>query len=166
MTNDEKSFLIDANILIDIQKVDEDFLTKISNIGIVIIPLEIIDEVSYLDLEYLFRLGFKPYDTDLKVMEEAMKIADNSGLTFNDALCLLISKKENYICITNDKALYNRCKNDNVQVMWCLEFILLFVTMNYLKKTRAKAIAKKLQSVNIKITEKIMNKFLEELAKI
>jgi len=40
-----------------------------------------------------------------------------------DNLCYLTAKRHGFICVTNDKSLRNRCKQDQVPTLWGLELI-------------------------------------------
>ncbi len=132
----------------------------------IIVPKPIFDEVDSLSESQAAELGISIIDVDLELMSQAITIADNSGLSWQDAIALLIAKANEYSCVTNDKLLYNQCRAENINAFWGLELLLELVRNCKISKEYASEIALKLQEINIKMTAQIMYEFDKQLNSI
>ena len=162
----ERLFILDANFLIDILKIESDFLSVLCGAISIIVPRPIFEEVDALTQSQAEELGIRIIDIDLEIMIQAIGIADNSGLSSQDAVALLIAKANDYACVTNDKLLYNRCRAENIHALWGLELLLELVRNGRISKEYASEIALKLQEINIKMTAQIMCEFEKQLNNI
>lgn len=162
----ERLFILDANFLIDILKIESDFFPVLCGLISIIVPRPIFDEVDSLSESQATELGIRIIDVDLELMIQAINISDNSGLSSQDAVALLIAKANDYSCVTNDKLLYNRCRAENIHTLWGLELLLDLVRNCRISKEYAAEIAQKLQEINIKMTAEIMREFDKQLNSI
>jgi predicted nucleic acid-binding protein len=160
---EKQLFIFDANIIIDFLKADKLILEILSRQFHIIIPNVVFDEINSLTIDMAESFGIQILEVDLEILISATKISDNSKLSVQDASSLLIAKKENFTCATNDRALYNACKEENIKVFWGLELILDLYYNSVISKEQAINIGDKLRNINYKITDNIINEFKNRL---
>lgn len=150
--------ICDANILIDYVAVDDYILKELASYWKEVhVPDIVLMEVPELSQERAVELGLIILPTPLKELEKI------PGLSYQDSACYFYVKKENAVCLSNDKKLRKVCKNIGKRVVWGLEMLLLLVEDNIITKERAKDIARKIESSNPEITEELLNEFLKKL---
>ena len=155
--------IIDANVLIDYANTDLSVLKLVANhLGPIHIPSVVLDEVDQLSEEDCESIG-------LIVLEEPVEILLAAGekrgaLSFEDHVCLLLAKENNWVCVSNDKPLHRACREEEVSVMWGFRLMIELVGMECLGKDTAMEIAQAIQISNPKhITPKIIEEFRRKI---
>ena len=109
--------IVDANVLIDYANTDLSVLTLVNkHIAPIHVPGVVLDEVDQLSEEECENIG-------LTVLEEPVEILLAAGekrgaLSFEDHVCLLLAKENEWTCVSNDKPLHRACGEEDVAVMW------------------------------------------------
>jgi len=158
--------VIDANVLIDYVQIDSSILALASRyLGNIHVPSVILDEVDQLDDAECERLGLIVIEEPLDVLLAASEL--RGRLSFEDRVCLQLTQRENWTCVTNDKSLRNACKEEGVEVLWGMRLMLELVKGEHLERKAAIDIAWAIHAVNPKhITDKIVNEFKVKLSKL
>jgi len=156
----QKLMIMDACVLIDYVKTESSVLALISrHIGPTYVVSTVLEEVKDLqNQDDLVRLGLIVLEPAL---EDLFAAAENYGATsFQDNLCLLSAKRHGLICVTNDKNLRKRCKQEGVETYWGLQLIAKLHKAGGLPARSAKNIARSIHEKNPKhITMEIIESF-------
>lgn len=155
--------IIDANVLIDYANTDLSVLKLVANhLGPIQVPSVVLDEVEQLSEEDCESIG-------LIVLEEPVEIllaagAKRGALSFEDHVCLLLAKENNWVCVSNDKPLHRSCGEEDVSVMWGFRLMIELVSKGCLDKDTAMEIAQAIQVRNPKhITPEIIKEFIRKI---
>jgi rRNA-processing protein FCF1 len=163
--NSATILLADANIVIDFLKADRLGLEQICTQLDIFVPRIIIqDEIKQLSMEEATSIGLKIADIEFPQLTEAS--TGSIRISFYDRVCLILSRDNHWICISNDKKLHAECITRNISVIWGLELILHAVRQRVFSKDRAIICFAKIQSVNNRINQKIEDEFLFQLNEI
>lgn len=164
MKGSKRRFLIlDANVLIDFIKSDGTIIKLICKyVGDIYLATPIVDEVNEVDMKECTELGIKLVEPDLS---EAMLAMQNVGaLSFQDNLCLILAKNNDWTCVTNDKPLRQKCEDEGVPLIWGIELVCILVEAGGLPAEDARLLILEIQKNNPKyITQTIVNKAFERL---
>ena len=151
--------IVDANVLIDYANSDLSVLTLVNkHIAPIHVPSVVLDEVEQLSEDDCDSLG-------LTVLEEPVEILSAAGeqrgaLSFQDHVCLLLAKENEWTCISNDKPLHRACEKEEVTVKWGLRLMIELVEIELLDKDVAMEIAQSIHLSNPKhITSEIVEEF-------
>jgi rRNA-processing protein FCF1 len=160
-----KSFIVDANALIDYCDSDLRVLSQFSqHIGTVHIARSTFEKVKQLTesaaKKHSLIIKTPDYDT---VMEAS---ANRGSLAYDDRETLLLARRYGWICITNDVALRNECGAEGITCLWGLEPMKALVERKILSGTKVIAVAKKIQAANQYITEAIVSLFEQQIKEI
>ena len=163
--SEHRDYIIDASTLIDYADTDLSVLKIFSeNIGQILIPIPIIEEVKQISEEELVAYNFKII---VPTIEQIIQAFSNVGvLSFADLICLIIAQKNNCTIITNDKSLQREAEKAGVNVIRGLRVMIMLVGAGLLSKNEARKIAKKMSEINRFITTKIISDFMKELSSI
>ena len=155
-------FLADSSVLIDYLDTDPSILRLAStHLGDILILDVILRETEQLTLEYCKQLGLKVIQGKY---EECKKAAIAiGGLSPQDRLCLLVAKRMNAHCLTNDRALRRYCEEHSVLVLWGLELMHMLYGKGMITHKEACDVALQIQAVNPFITRSIIERFMEKL---
>ncbi|HCA41422.1 MAG TPA: hypothetical protein DEP01_08040 [Aminobacterium sp.] len=159
--------ILDACVLIDFLKVEPSLLVDISQcIGSLHVVSFVLDEVPLIASdEEAARLGLKVINPEVDDIYGAL---DKSGRTsFQDELCCLTAKRQGFVCVTNDKALRRRCKEEGVSVLRGLRLLIELYRAGGIGKRKVLQIAENIKENNpYHITREIMKDFEEEIEDI
>lgn len=161
--NDRKHLILDANVLIDLQPFSKTLFPLISRyigqLAIASTTLEEVQDFKKEDCEMLVILVSYP---SIEQLMRANK--GNTPLSFYDWVYLYLAQEKGWICVTNDKALREQCKERNLKVLWSIEMLCLMVEEKGLSKDRCELIICSMQENNpLFITESIVKQALERL---
>lgn len=162
-TRTKRFLIVDANILIDFSKSDRTVIKLIcKHVGQIFLATPVLDEISEIDHGDCAELGIVLVEPEL---EHLLLAGQGSGpLSFQDKLCLILAKENNWTCVTNDKPLRQKCETEGVPLIWGVELICILVECCGLPKENAKAIIVKMQMANPKyITDSIVKRAFERL---
>jgi predicted nucleic acid-binding protein len=152
--------IMDACVLIDFIKADRTVLELIVKyIGLLHVTSTVVDEVNEIDGENeLIELGLIIVEPEI---EDAFMAAEQSGRTsFQDRICFLSAKRNNFTCVTNDKNLRKLCEQGGVPVLWGLELLAELHKIGGIPSDEAEYIAQSIHIVNPNhITKKIILRF-------
>jgi len=155
--------LVDANVLIDYVKSELSILgLAASQLGEIHVLSTVLDEVDGLDADGCARLGIRVFEPELAdVRVAAMK---RGALSAQDHLCLIVSRKQGWTCVTNDGALRRACQQEQVPVLWGLQIMLELVRMRVLAGDDAIAVVQAIHRANpFHITSGIVDRFIEQI---
>lgn len=158
-----KTLLFDADVLIDYINSNKNIISVATKKPYEIyVPLNIMkEEIKQLSEDEAEVLGIKIFEPTRNQLIEAIK--ERRGLSFQDRLCLIIAKDNNWICVTNDKNLRNKCSEEEVEIMWGLQLMLKLYAENYISKVEAIDTAWKIHKGNSRITRGIVEDFIKKL---
>lgn len=164
MTSRQSALLIsDACVLIDYCKAEcHDIIELISsNILPIKVPLVVLREVDQLTNDEAEDLGISLLELSMDQMREATV---RGGMSQPDRLCFIAARDNNGAVWSNDKRLRKMCRENNVQVFWGLEMLLVLVRGEYLRKIEARKAAVRIHEVDPHyITARLLNRFLRRL---
>lgn len=157
--------LCDASVLIDYVAADirilEIMATCIWKLA-TIIP--VLREVKGLTKEKAEKIGITIHEPTFDELMDAAKPV--AGLSSEDRLCLAITRKRRWSCLTNDVRLRKSCTECDVQVVWGLEAMIFLHRGGFIEKERAIKTAKTIQTSNpFHITDIVLKQFLQNLEK-
>ncbi|EEG77470.1 hypothetical protein [Dethiobacter alkaliphilus] len=162
----EKRFLIlDANTLIDFYKSDRMLIKLFTTyLGEIYLAKPVFDEVWEINANDCIELGIILVEPGL---EQLLLASEGTGsLSFQDKLCYILAKDNQWACVTNDKPLRRVCQAEDIEVVWGIELICILVESGGLPVKQAKDMILRIQKLNPKyITEKIIQKAFERLGK-
>ena len=164
MQKKKKHFLIlDANILIDLCKCDRTIIKLICTyVGQIYLATPVLPEIHDIDERYCEEIGIILVEPELDQMILASEA--KGPLSFQDKICLLLAKKNGWICVTNDKPLRQKCEMEGVQLIWGIELICILVESGGLPMKHAKHIILEIKGLNPKyITETIVENAFKRL---
>lgn len=169
MTNnleDRESMIMDACVLIDFIKADRSVLKLIvKHVGSLCVPSPVVEEVHEIrNPNELLELEVEIVEPEI---DEAYAAVSLSGsLSFQDGLCLLIAKRLGLICVTNDKILRKRCKEEDIPILWGLKLLVQLHREGGIPSKDAISIAQRIHSANPKhITPTILKRFINLISK-
>ena len=158
--------IIDANVLIDYAQSDASILTLAArHLGTLFVPRVVLDEVSQLSESDCDALGLTLVDESFDILASAA--AKQGSLSFEDQICLLMAKQEQWTCVTNDKRLHLECSREGVDVIRGLRLMIELVRAEGLEPETAMEIAHMIHEFNPRhITVEILASLEEKLAQI
>ena len=158
--------IIDANVLIDYALSDASVLTLAArHLGTLFVPRVVLEEVTQFSEADCDALGLTLVDESFDILASAA--AEQGGLSFEDHVCLLMAKQEQWTCVTNDKRLHTECRREGVDVIWGLRLMIELVRAEGLEQETAMEIAQLIHEFNPRhITAEVLASLEEELAKI
>ncbi len=158
------TLVCDANILIDYFDNNKQVLKlATTHCYEIYVPTLVFDEVKQMDEKDAKTLGIKIFEPSLVQVAEAASISDNSALSDQDCLCLIIARDKQWICATNEKRLYNECKRKKVDAIRGLKIMLELNRQKKLSLSNASETAKKIKDSNKRLTEKVIRTFIQML---
>ena len=162
----DRPYIIDANVLIDYCDTDLRILSLLSrHINPVHIARSTFRKVEGLSRSLATSHSLVIHTPDLATVIEATK--KRGPLAPDDRETLLLAKKHEWICITNDKPLRRECLLEEVPVLWGLEPMKLLVSRRLLKPTEAIRVARKIADINPGyITADITARFESQIAEV
>ena len=159
--------IMDACVLIDYMNGEPDLFKLISShIGPIYVTTSILEEVdSIKTIIELEDLGLIPIEPEIEDVFTAEEMAGRTS--FQDNICFLTAKRQNFICVSNDANLRQRCVDSSVPILWGLELILDLTKKGGILKKESLRIAKDIQKSNpIYITTKILSDFEAKLKQL
>jgi len=156
---------MDASVLIDLCAADRTLIALISErIGQIHVPLPLLrEEVQQITETDCAGLGIVAVEPSLEIVIDAT--SRRGGLSFHDRVCLLLAQERGWTCVTNDAALRRACGEAGVSVVWGLEVIALLVEDGALPADDAAAVGQAIRAANPYITEQVLSRFLNRIAK-
>lgn len=153
----------DANVLIDYAKTDPSILSLyVRHFGPIYVPSVIVDEVDQLDFSDCETLGLTVVDEPLDILLGATE--QRGPLSFEDRVCLLLARTNQWTCVTNEKPLHRACKQEKVASIWGLRLMIELVHAGQLTIENALEVALAIHHINPRyITPEILVRFEERL---
>ena len=153
----------DANVLIDYAKTDPSILTMhVRHFGPIFVPSVILDEVDQLDVAECESLGLTIVEEPLEILLAATE--HRGPLSFEDQVCLLLARANQWTCVTNEKPLHRACKREKVASIWGLRLMIELVHAEQLAKDSAIEVAQAIHRINPRyISLEILERFEAEL---
>jgi rRNA-processing protein FCF1 len=156
------AIISDANILIDFFETDRGIISLVSrHIAPLYVPDIVAEEVSQLKTIDPAYIGLTIIETPYTVLAEATNRP--STISIQDFVCMRIAEERGWGCATNDKALRRECGKRGVSVLWGLEMMLYLVKNGALKPKKAKDTAWAINRCNKRITEKVVDTFIDQI---
>lgn len=157
-------FIADANVLIDYAKTSPAILGLVAqHIGPVYVVADVLEEVGQLDAVQCRAIGLTVVEANLTQLTEAAQ--PGGPLSFEDKLCLVLARDNDWTCLSNDKPLREACKAQGVTVVWGLEIMLALVESRHLTAAVVIQSAQAIHAVNpMFITTKVLAMFQKKVA--
>ena len=155
--------LADADVLIDYRESDLAILDLVvQHIGRVAIVTSVLEEVRGVTAAQCARLGIKVIEVTTDQILQAAEV--ESSVSFNDRLCLVVCREEEWTCVTNDGALRRLCKRHSVKTRFGLSLMVDLVATGVLTRRRAVSVARRMQIANpLHINDRVLTRFLNAL---
>lgn len=154
----------DANVLIDYAQTDPSVLTlHVRHVGSIYVPSVILDGVDQLNAGDCESLGLTVVEEPLEILVAATE--ERGQLSFEDRVCLLLARTNQWTCITNERPLHRACSEENVASIWGLRLMINLVHAGQLSRNTAIEVAQAIHHINPRyITQEILDRFESELA--
>ncbi len=161
----QKGLISDANVLIDYAKSAPGTLHLISqHLQQVYVASPILAEVHDLTTKQVIALGIKIVEPSLEQLAEAAELRQaKKSISGLDALCFVMARDHEWICLTNDKALRNHCTSCQVTCLWGLEIMIQLVKAGQMTAARAHATARSIQAKNKYIKDETIERLRKKL---
>ena len=161
----QQGLISDANVLIDYAKSAPEILRLISqHLQQLYVASPILEEVHDLSIEQIVALGIEIVEPTLEQLAEAAQLRQaKKSISGLDALCFIIARDQEWICLTNDRALRNHCVSCHVTCLWGIEIMTHLVESGQLTATKAFAIARSIQSKNKYIKDETIERLRKKL---
>jgi len=158
--------LADADVLIDYRESELGILELVvQHVGRVTILAPVLDEVRGVTAAQCARLGIEVVEVETEQMLRASEV--ESSVSFNDRLCLVVSREEGWTCVTNDGALRRLCERHGVETRFGLGLMVDLVAAGALTQRRAIAIARQIQASNpLHINDRVLARFMAALEEL
>ncbi len=161
--------LADADVLIDYRQSDFAVLALVAqHVGRVVVLLPVLDEVHGITATTCAEIGIEIVEVETQRMLQAVEI--ESRVSFNDRLCLVMCRENEWTCVTNDGALRRLCERHGVETRFGLGLLVDLVAAGGLPRGRAEDVARRMHASNpLHINERVLSRFggaLDALARI
>lgn len=155
--------LADADVLIDYRESELDILKLVvQHIGRIVVLASVLDEVRGVTPTQCRQLDIEVVEVTTEQLVQASE--GESGVSFNDHLCLIACRDEGWTCVTNDGALRRLCEHHGVATRFGLSLMIDLVAVGVLTRRRALAIARQIQTSNpLYINERVIARFMTAL---
>ena len=155
----------DANVLIDYFDNNKSIISKCTAHNYEIhVPRQILEEIRQMDETAAVLIGLKIYEPTLAQLLEAKSL--NGPLSFQDWLCLIISRDEGWTCLTNEKALYKKCQVESIEVIRGFSIMYELCKNGQLSKKESIDTATRIKVSNRRIEEKVLIDFIQMIEKL
>lgn len=139
--------IVDANVLIDYVRSDSNVLALAARyLGTIYVPSVVLDEVEQLSEADCDALGLTILEEPFDILTDAA--ATRGALSFEDRVCLLLAKRQKWICVTNDKRLHSECHKTGVDAIWGLRLMIELVREGQMDVGAAMEVAEAIRRVN------------------
>jgi rRNA-processing protein FCF1 len=157
--------ITDANVLIDYAASNKKVLKLLPEIfNKVFVPIDIVKEVKELTSDEIHGFEFVLYYPDADTYYKASNA--RNGISFEDNICIIDAVKNKWSVITNDGRMRNKCRDENVGLIWGLQLMLILVEKGKLSKSEALRTVEKIHEVNKRITRVVVEEFRGKLGKM
>ena len=158
--------LADADVLIDYRDSELAVLGLVGrHVGRVAVLSSVLEEVRDLTAAECKRLGIGIIEVETDRLLAATEI--ESRVSFNDRLCLVVCREEDWTCVTNDAALRRLCERHGVKTRRGLGLMVDLVGAGALTRRRTLAIARKMQASNpLHINDQVIARFQDALDRL
>jgi len=144
---DQEGFVLDANVLIDYWNADLSIVSLAARVlGPVHVPLPVLAKVDQLTHSDCEQAGLTLFEPSTEQLLEAGQ--GTTRLAFDDRICLIVCRDNNWTCLTNDKALRRACTQLGIRIVWGLELMVRLVAARQLPPEKALAVAEQIHSLN------------------
>jgi rRNA-processing protein FCF1 len=158
--------ICDANILIDYAKANKKIIGLVTeHLYEVWVPLPVWEEIEDLSNKEGKDLGLNIIEPSLAQAYEAANMY-GGGLSDEDNMCFIMARDEKAICATNEKPLRRKCKDNGIDVLWGLQIIIQLCEIGKLKADSAAKTGEKIAKMNPRITQKVLDDFIDKLDNI
>ena len=118
----------------------------------------VLDEVHGVTATACVELGIEIVEVETERMLQAAEI--KSQVSFNDRLCLVMCRENDWTCVTNDGALRRLCAHHGVETRFGLGLLVDLVAAGALTRERAEDIAHRIHASNpMHINERVLRRF-------
>lgn len=161
MPEKPKLLLLDANVLIDYKNSDFTVLGLVNkHVEDITVLTTILEEAKGIEHSDCEELGLRIEEPALSQLSQAS--FKKGPLSFHDHLCLIFASDKGLICVTNDKALRQACKDEGVDLHWGLELMTELVRGQAMLAADAIEVAEKIHLRNpLHIPETLVERFSE-----
>ncbi|MFP4384575.1 MAG: hypothetical protein ACLFSE_11065 [Spirochaetia bacterium] len=159
----KQTIVFDANILIDLVKVEKELLHLLSKEFNLVVPDLILSEVDGLNESAAEENGLMLMETPLELIEISQKKL--KGCSFQDTVCFQIARANKWICATNDKKLGRECRKAQVKVVRSFRLLIMLIERKAISRTRAITIAIRMTEINPQLTAEVLKDFIREVEK-
>lgn len=158
--------LTDTDVLIDYRESRLSVLKLIAqHVGRLVVLPSVLDEVSRVTATECARLGIEIVEVETNRTLRAAEIESN--VSFNDRLCLLVCREEEWTCVTNDGALRRLCGHHGVETRYGLGLMVDLVSAGVLTRRRAMSVARWMQTANpFHINDRVLTRFVNALDRV
>lgn len=140
--------VMDACVLIDFMESDPSLFRDIADfIGPVHVVSFVLDEVRQIASDQeAYDLGLQVVDPDEEDLNRAL--ATSGKTSVQDELCCLTAKRNGFSCVTNDRALLRRCRQEGVPALRGLRLLIELFRAGGIEKGHVLAIGAAIGNAN------------------
>ena len=160
---DPTVLLADADVLIDYRESELAILALVGqHVGRVAVLPPVLDEVHGVTATDCAEFGIEIVEVETAPMLQAAEI--ESRVSFNDRLCLVMCRENEWTCVTNDGALRRLCERHGVETRFGLGLMVDLVATGALTRERAEDVAHRIHASNpLHINERVLARFSSAL---
>lgn len=156
--------ILDACVLIDIVSVDLGLIQTVTeHVGPVHVAENVLTEVKSLDRVTAIEAGLVVVEPSFEMLSAAAE--RRAGLSFQDHLCVLLAKGNEWTCVSNDKRLRGACADEGVSVLWSLELLAQLVERGAIASEDAIDLARRMADGNPYLTTSVVDRFVARVAR-
>jgi predicted nucleic acid-binding protein len=157
-----KHVILDNNIIYDFGSLDDfDLLNKILADSMVVISPNVKEEIKEnIDIEKL-RYELAVYTTAVDYSTHLRLRKTHRGLTDQDISCLVLGKKFEGICASNDKLVRKVAKREGIAIIGSIGLLECAVSRQIVTRREASQVLLKMKEKGAFIKEKLIKEFLE-----
>ena len=155
--------LADADVLIDYRQSDFAVLALVGqHLGRLAVLSLVLDEVRGVTATACADVGMEIIEVETELMLQAAEI--ESQVSFDDRLCLVMCRQNDWTCVTNDGALRRLCERHDVETRFGLGLLVDLVAAGALTRARAEDIARRIHASNpLHINERVLGRLARAL---
>ena len=150
-------------MLIDYRDTDLAILSLVAqHVGPLAVVSSVFDEVRELTGEDCARFGIEIVDATTEQQIEAERL--EVRVSFNDRVCFVVCRDEQWTCVTNDRSLQQLCRQHRVSTRFGLGLLVDLASARAITRGRAVRVARGIQVLNpLYINERVLARFLAVL---
>ena len=134
-------------------------------LGPLLVTSTVLEEVRGVTDEDCFRLGIEVVRPSTEQLSRAGDLG--VGISFTDAVCLVVCLDAKWTCVTNDRALRRQCGRHGVPIRYGLRLLVDLVAAGAISRDQADLVAGRIHEANpLHINRRVIARFKRALDRV